>query len=311
MNLFNNPVWIDQDLLRCNSLEEIPAERLEAIRQRLKQVVSQEPVVTVIIAAWNEELNIVKCLDSLSKSVTDLPFDILVVNNNSTDRTQKVLDQLGVTSLFQPTQGVGPSRELGQQNAKGKYILSADADCVYPARWIDKMTKTLMQDGVVFVYGRFNYISDAKHSRFKLSVYEMFRDILSEFRHFKRPHLNTYGISLGYIRELGLKEGHLNKNMRGFDGRLCFDMMKYGKVAVVRSSAAIAWTGTRAIERDGNFRQAITKRVLREFARIEDYFTRPKDHDTKHSTNADYSVKGSVDKIKKKLNPFNTEKKHT
>lgn len=310
MNLFRNPGWIDQELQQYTNLDAIPAARIEQIRQRLKQVLSPEPVVTVIIAAWNEELNLIKCLDSLSKSKTDLPFDIIVVNNNSTDRTQQVLDQLGVVSLFQPMQGVGPSRELGQRHAKGKYILSADADCVYPERWIDMMTRTLMKEGVVFVYGRFSYISDPKHSRFQLSFYEFVRDVLSEIRHFKRPHLNTYGISLGYIRELGLKEGHLNKNMRGFDGRLCFDMMKHGKVAVVRSAAAKAWTGTRAIERDGSFSQAIIKRVLREFARIEDYFTKPKAHDTKQSTNADYSVKGSVDKIKKKLNPFHTEKKH-
>jgi hypothetical protein len=50
------------------------------------------------------------------------------------------------------------------------------------------------------------------------------------------------------------------------------------------------------------------KRVLRELARIDDYFTKPKAHDTKESTNADYSVKNSVDKIKKKLNPFHTVK---
>jgi glycosyltransferase involved in cell wall biosynthesis len=309
MNLFKNPGWIDQDLLKYSKLDDIPPERLFQIRERLKKVISPTPIVTVIIAAWNEELNLVQCLDSLSKSITDLPFDILVVNNNSTDRTQQVLDQLGVTSLFQPEQGVGPSRELGQRHAKGKYILSADADCVYPARWIDIMTKTLMKDGVVFVYGRFNYLGDKNHSRIQLSFYEGVRDIVSEFRNFNRPHLNTYGISLGYIRELGLREGHLNKNMRGFDGRLCFDMMKYGKVALVRSNKAKAWTGTRAIDRDGNFFQAVMKRVLRELARIDDYFTKPKAHNTKESSNADYSVKKSVDTLKKKLNPFHPVKK--
>jgi glycosyltransferase involved in cell wall biosynthesis len=309
MNLFTNPGWIDQELLKAKTLEEISDEKLLGIRERLKSVVSNDPMVSVVIAAWNEEVNIVKCLDSLSKNKTDLTFEILVINNNSTDRTQAVLDKLEVSSYIQLTQGVGPSRELGQRKAKGKYILSGDADCVYPSRWIDMMTRPLMKEGNVFVYGRFSYISDEKHPRWKLFLYEKARDLMSELRHFKRPYLNTYGISLGYIRELGLQVGYLDKNIRGFDGRLCFDLMKFGKVVVIRSSAAKAWTGTRALERDGSFFDAIVKRVFREFARLDDYFTRPKAHDTKQSVNRDYSVKKSVDSIKKKYNPFRFFKK--
>jgi glycosyltransferase involved in cell wall biosynthesis len=309
MSLFKNPRWIDQELLKKTALSDIPVQRIEEVGSRLKSMVSNQPLVSVIIAAWNEEVNIIKCLDSLSKNKTDIPFEIVVINNNSTDRTQEVLDKIGVTSYLQPTQGVGPSRELGQQKAKGKYILSADADCIYPERWIDIMTKTLMKEGNVFVYGRFSYLSDQKHPRYQLYFFEKLRDMMSELRHIKRPYLNTYGISLGYIRELGIKEGHLDKNMRGFDGRLCFDIMKHGKVAVIRSAAAKAWTGTRALERDGSFWDAVVKRVLREFARLDDYFTRPKAHDTKHSPNRDYSVKKSVESIKKKYNPFQSLKK--
>jgi len=307
MNLFSNPRWIDKDLLQLTTLDEIPETKILDIRDRLKAVSSDQPVVSVIIAAWNEEVNIVQCLNSLSRNKTDIPFEIIVVNNNSTDRTQLVLDKLGVKSFFQPMQGVGPSRQLGQKHAAGKYILSADADCLYPEKWIDKMTKTLMKEGNVFVYGRFSYISDKNHSRFKLTLYEFFRDIMSEMRHFKRPYLNAYGISLGYIKEYGDKEGYLDKHMRGFDGRLCFDIMKYGKVAILRSQRA--WTGTRAIERDGSFSTAIMKRILRELARFDNYFKKPEAHDTKKSQNADYSIKNSLDTIKKKYNPLRFFKK--
>ena len=307
MNLFSNPRWIDKDLLQLTTLDEIPETKILEIRDRLKTVSSDKPLVSVIIAAWNEEVNIVQCLNSLSKSKTDIPFEIIVVNNNSADRTQLVLDKLGIKSFFQPMQGVGPSRQLGQKHAAGKYILSADADCLYPEKWIDKMTRTLMKEGNVFVYGRFSYISDKNHSRFKLTLYEFFRDIMSEMRHFKRPYLNAYGISLGYIKEYGDKEGYLDKHMRGFDGRLCFDIMKYGKVAILRSQRA--WTGTRAIERDGSFSTAIMKRILRELARFDNYFKKPEAHDTKKSQNADYSIKNSLDTIKKKYNPLRFFKK--
>jgi glycosyltransferase involved in cell wall biosynthesis len=309
MNIFKEPEWINRDLLQVIKLEDVSDIYWKAIKDRLQTVVSDTPEVSVVIAAWNEELNIVKCLDSISNSKTTIPFEIIVINNNSTDRTQEVIDKLGVPSYLQPVQGVGPSRELGQLKAKGKYILSADADCVYPQGWIDLMTRTLMKEGTVFVYGRFSYISDKKHPRWQLFVFETLRDLMSELRHFKRPYLNSYGISLGYIREFGLKVGHLNKNIRGFDGRLCFDIMKFGKVAVIRSAKAKAWTGTRALDRDGSFSDAIVKRVLREVARLSDYFRKPADHNTKESQNTDYSVKSSLKTIKKKLNPFDNPKK--
>src|SRR5690349_1687560 len=103
MNIFNIPRWIDQGLVKAKKLEDIPEEKIVEIRSRLKSVVSTDPVVSVVIAAWNEEVNIVKCVDSLSKSQTDLTFEIVVVNNNSTDRTQEVLDKIGVSSYIQPT----------------------------------------------------------------------------------------------------------------------------------------------------------------------------------------------------------------
>lgn len=308
MNVFSNPAWVDRELLEYSRLEDIPESKLEAVRQQLKSAVSSSPVVTVIIAAWNEEVNIIRCLDSLSKNKASVPFDIIVINNNSKDRTQQVLDKLEVKSFLQPMQGVGPSRELGQQKATGKYILSADADCLYPSRWVDLMYKNLITPGTSFVYGKFSYLGDQQHSRFKLFCFEILRDIMAELRHFKRPYLNAYGISLGYIREHGLKEGYLDKNMRGFDGRLCFDMMKYGNVRAVRSSAARAWTGTRALERDGSFATAFKKRILREFARFDNYFTKPTPHNTKESKNADYSIENSMKIIKKKYNPFQSAK---
>lgn len=311
MNIIGNPSWVNKALLASERLEDIPDATLETIRQRLQTATSDTPVVSVIIAAWNEEVNIIRCLDSLSRNKASVPFEIIVVNNNSNDRTQEVLNRLGVTSYLQPIQGVGPSRSLGQQKARGKYILSADADCLYPERWIEIMYQKLSKPGVSFVYGKFSYLGDEKNARIKLWGFELLRDIMAEMRHFKRPYLNSYGISLGYIRENGLKEGYLDKNMRGFDGRLCFDMMKYGKVVAVRSAAAKAWTGTRALERDGSFATALKKRILREIARFDNYFTKAKPHNTKESQNADYSVENSIKLIKRKYNPFQSSKKKT
>src|SRR3546814_14988100 len=122
-------------------------------------------------------------------------FEIIVINNNSTDKTQQTLDRLDVISLFQPIQGCGPARQLGQEQARGRYILLADADCIYPPCWLDEMMAILTKNDVVCVYGRYSFIPEANYPRWKLFLLERMTDIITEVSHYKRPYLNAYVIT--------------------------------------------------------------------------------------------------------------------
>lgn len=244
-------------------------------------------MVSVCIAAWNEELNIIRCLDSLSRSVTGIKFEILVINNNSTDRTQEVLDRMEVPSYFQPVQGCGISRELGQQKAKGEYILLADADCFYPEKWIDVMARSLDQKDIVATYGRYSFLGNPTIPRWYYACYEICKYLLSEIRHLKCPHLNTYGMSMGYVKKLGLKEGFDTRNIRGEDGRLCFDLMKHGKVRYIRDLRTLVWTHERNFSKEGGLAGALKTRLIKERIRFSQYFKKPPLHDTKTSQNLD------------------------
>lgn len=297
-----NPKWINQTLLAYQSLDQVPDHIFDSIKKRLKFVISDKPEITVCIAAWNEELNILKCLDSLSWSVSKVPFDIVVVNNNSTDRTQLVLDRLGVQSYMQPIQGCGAARELGQQKAKGTYILLGDADCLYPQTWINHMYKNLRKKRVVAAYSKHAFIGDDVVPRWQYGLYELGKRAILETRNIKRPYLNAYGMSLGYIKELGLKEGFVNRNIRGEDGRLCFDLMKYGKIKFVRSRKTVVWTKERNFAADGGFSGAVQKRILLELVRFREYFKKPPAHDTKTSENLDLSSDEYKKMLKSKLN---------
>ncbi|MFD3000925.1 glycosyltransferase family 2 protein [Pontibacter toksunensis] len=279
------PSWINQFQYPYKKFEEIPSSVFETISQNLKRVQSSEPAVTILIAAWNEEVNLLHCLSSLSMTVTSIPFEIIVVNNNSTDNTQLVLDKLQVKNLFQKIQGCGPSRQLGIENAKGKYILLADADCFYPACWVDEMMKVLQLPEVVCVYGRYSFIPEPGFPRWKLFFLEKLKDIIAEVRHFKRPFLNAYGISMGFVKEYALRVGYIMHNTRGDDGRLCYDLMQFGKVKQVRSNRARAWTGTRTLQRDGSLGNALRRRIMIELKRINDLFKPLPPHDTKTSLN--------------------------
>lgn len=268
MLYFKNPSWLKQFSFNYESFEEIPPEVFESINQDLDRIQGTEPLVTVLISAWNEEINILRCIGSLSKTDFEYPIEIIVVNNNSVDKTQHTIDQLHVKSLFEKRQGCGPARQHGQEQASGKYILLADADCFYPPFWVKDMIDTLQKPDTVCIYGRYSFISEKGFPRWKLAIFEILKDTISEFRHLNKPYFNAYGISMGYVRELGLKVGFIVTNFWGDDGQLCLGLMEYGKVRQVRSNRARPWTGVRSLERDGTFTQALLLRLKKETKRF-------------------------------------------
>ncbi len=280
MNFFKNPEWIANYNFPYASFEEIPQTVFDDINTGLDKLQSDKPLVSIVIPAWNEEVNILKCMASFSNMATKHPFEIIVVNNNSKDKTQKTLDKLHIKSFFEGVQGTGPARQTGQENALGKYILLADADCLYPEDWMDEMIKVLQEPGVVCVYGRYSFISEPGFQRWKLALLEKSKDFIAEIRHMNRPYYNSYGISMGYIAEYGLKEGFIKEYYWGEDGKMCMDLMKYGKIKQVKSSRARVWTAPRTLQRDGNFFQAILSRLKKEISNFSmNFHTKPPKND--------------------------------
>jgi glycosyltransferase involved in cell wall biosynthesis len=285
MFVFKEPSWVKQHIYPYSRFGQIPQNVFEDVNGRLALKKSESPLVSIVISAWNEEVNILNCVSSLSCLETDVPFEIIVVNNNSSDDTHLTLSKLNVVCLFQEVQGCGPARQLGQLNAKGKYILLADADCIYPPCWLDSMLKEIQEEGVVCVYGRYSFLPERDYPRWKLFVFESMKDMIAEIRHVKRPYLNAYGISMGYIRDLGIKVGFVDYKIWGDDGRLCFDLMKFGKVKQNRSQSARVWTSPRTLQRDGSFSGALKLRIKKECSRIFSMFVAHPPHDTKVSRN--------------------------
>jgi len=285
MNVLKTPTWLDQFNFPYASFKDIPQSVFDTINADLAVAQHHNPLVSVVIPAWNEEVNVLKSIASLAKLKTAIPFEIIVVNNNSTDDTQKTLDKLNIRSVIQPIQGWGPARQKGLEAAKGKYILTADADGIYPQEWLSEMLTVLRQPGVICVYGRYSFIPSPNFPRWKLSILETLKDCIAEVRHIKRPHLNAYGISVGYVKEYGLRIGYVMHKIRGEDGRMCFDLMNFGSVKQVKATKARAWTGTRTLEKDGSFTQGLVVRVGTEVRRLRTMFVAQAPHDTKTSLN--------------------------
>jgi cellulose synthase/poly-beta-1,6-N-acetylglucosamine synthase-like glycosyltransferase len=105
MYIFSSSKWIEHFIYPFKRFEDIPNEVFNDINNGLENLQSENPLVSIIISAWNEEVDILKTVGSLSKQKTNIPIEIIVVNNNSTDNTQFTINKLQVKTYFQPILG--------------------------------------------------------------------------------------------------------------------------------------------------------------------------------------------------------------
>jgi glycosyltransferase involved in cell wall biosynthesis len=99
---------------------------------------SDRPFCSVVIPAFNEEQNIEASLSSLiNQSYPRDRYEIIVVNNGSTDRTSEIASGHADLILSKPDGNVGAVRNFGISNASGDVIICTDADCVVTPHWIE------------------------------------------------------------------------------------------------------------------------------------------------------------------------------
>ncbi len=98
--------------------------------------------LSVIIPVYNEEESIKNTLKDLKNVMKDskIKYEILVVDDGSTDNTAKMVKGDGINLIKHPqNMGYGAALKTGIRNAKGGLILITDADGTYPAKDIPKL----------------------------------------------------------------------------------------------------------------------------------------------------------------------------
>jgi glycosyltransferase involved in cell wall biosynthesis len=99
-----------------------------------------------VIPAHNEEDFLGACLDSLQAQDYPQPPQIIVVDNNSTDRTAEVAAERGVTVVHESRPGVCWARQCGTKLADGEIVVSTDADTTYSSGWLSRIDQAFRHD---------------------------------------------------------------------------------------------------------------------------------------------------------------------
>jgi len=105
----------------------------------------KNPLISVIIPCFNYGAYLQKCLQSVFISAQNIPKEIIVVDDGSTDNTREIARQFQehITYIFQENTGLSAARNTGMQHATGKYLLFLDADDLLAPNTIPVQTSIL------------------------------------------------------------------------------------------------------------------------------------------------------------------------
>lgn len=192
--------------------------------------------VSIVIPAYNEEKYIENCLFSLleSEQKTHINYEVILVDNNSTDRTSEVAQKfakgMNLRIITEKKQGRGVARSRGFEEAKGEIILSADADTIFYRGWVETLagaikddvvavtTSCQIVDGSTFTNWVFNFIQPKAMVLYRLVF----------------GHFWLSGFSFGILKPVYEKAGGFDTSLQAQeDLDLSFRVAKLGKIKFI------------------------------------------------------------------------------
>lgn len=115
------------------------------------------PSVSVIVPAYNAERAIIRNLSALVKQKCPYPYEIIVVDDGSMDRTaeitKKFIEDFGNPKKLRlinlTHKGPAAARNAGIKESEGDIVLFTDADCVANEEWISSMVEPFFSDSSI------------------------------------------------------------------------------------------------------------------------------------------------------------------
>lgn len=173
--------------------------------------------LSIVIACYNAAETISEQLDAISEQQWDHPWEVIIVDNGSSDETVKIvhgyrnrIDNLQICTATEK-QGAGYARNAGVKNAAGKYLAFVDADDVVAEGWLASLGNALLENNFVACRMEWQKLND-------------FRENVLKYKP-QRSELMTFGVSYfspyAGAGTLGIKKS-IHDAVGGFDEEFIF-----------------------------------------------------------------------------------------
>jgi cellulose synthase/poly-beta-1,6-N-acetylglucosamine synthase-like glycosyltransferase len=195
--------------------------------------------VSIIVPARNAEVTIAGCLRALLRQDIKEPYEIIVLDDGSSDRTAIIAEEFPqVKVLRQAQKGAASARNAGVRAASGSIILFTDADCEPVPHWASILVSAITI-GAAGVKGTYRTRQRSLTARFVQAEYE------SKYRRMARlpriDFIDTY--SAGYRRDMLLEAGGFDEAISAVeDQELSFRLAERGYELRFAPEAAVYHT---------------------------------------------------------------------
>lgn len=197
------------------------------------------PKVSVIIPVYNGEKIISECINSLKKQTFREKYEIIIVDDGSTDNTAKIVKKIkGVVFLKQKHKGPAVARNFGAKKVRSEILLFTDADCIVEKDWIKQMIEPFKKKEIIGVQGSYKTKQKSVVARFaQLEIEERYERMKS------KKYIDFIGsYSAGYRKNIFLKSGGFDESFpmaSGEDPELSFKLAESGHKMVFTTKAIV------------------------------------------------------------------------
>jgi len=201
-----------------------------------------KPDISLIIPAFNEEKNLPRLFKTIKNQDFKGNFEIIVVDNNSTDKTAQIAKRLGARVVKEKIQGIGPAKNRGCLEARGKILAICDADNLLPPHWLSTIWKSFSQSKEIVGVSGSVFISEIP----KPISYILWFLYLAFLKLIKRLE----GCNMAFRKDAFLKVGGFTKGVKfGENIDISEKLKKVGKIVI--SSKLFVYFSPRRYQKQG------------------------------------------------------------
>jgi GT2 family glycosyltransferase/arylsulfatase A-like enzyme/glycosyltransferase involved in cell wall biosynthesis len=124
----------------------------------------EQPLVSIIIPVWNKWQYTFNCLNSILKNTNDVFFEVIVIDNGSSDETPLMLRKAKHLKVINKSTNIGfvDACNIGANVSNGKYILFLNNDTQVTEGWLKSMVELAEKDDSIGAVGAKLIYSDGK-----------------------------------------------------------------------------------------------------------------------------------------------------
>ncbi len=207
------------------------------------------PLISVVIPTYNEQYSIRKCLNHLLSQDFSKPYEVIVVDGPSQDKTYDIAKKMGARVFKINERGISLAWQKGSEKSRSEIIAFTEADTLVPKNWISEIYQNFqINRSAVGLVGQYRFKNNTKLN-YLIAIIMFLVDKIHEIW---KGHYAFRGTNFAVRKEYLKICGGFNVNIKTHgDVELSSRIKNFGEIIYLPN--LIVSTTNRHVKSPGNF----------------------------------------------------------